>query len=132
MKLAIWINTYEKNRRKFLQQKSSFSASQVPDFIVGLRVGRDDNTIFATDATVRIRIFPGSEKWIFPNVSTTTSVGGPILADVAGPPSPEKPATNVPATTVTRPVLFVTFKIAPSWTQAKNMFPAASREMPLV
>ena len=101
--------------RRFFEVE--FNADQLPDFIV---------------ATVRMREFTTSEMWRFPNVSTTTSVGQPIIADVAGPPSPEKPRTNVPATTVTRPVLFVTFKIAPSWTGAKNMFPAASREMPLV
>ena len=50
--------------------------------------------------------------------------GKESVADVANPPSPIKPLAPLPATTVTRPVLAVTFRIL--WVETMKRFPAAS------
>ncbi len=61
-------------------------------------VGLNEVMVGATAADIsRMRLFPRSEKIIFPVGSTVICIGTFNSAEVAGPPSPLKPATPVPA-----------------------------------
>jgi len=61
--------------------------------------------------TLRIRMFPRSAMNRFPAASTATATGANNSADVAGPPSPEKPPMPscapkpLPATVVMMPLV---------------------------
>ena len=60
--------------------------------------------------TFRIRLLKVSAMKRFPAASTATPLGSFNDAEVAGPPSPEKPSTPLPATVVMMP-LTETFRI---------------------
>src|ERR1039458_6074014 len=54
--------------------------------------------------TFRIRLLPLSATKRFPEASTATPLGPFNSAEVAGPPSPEKPLLPLPATVVMMPL----------------------------
>src|ERR1700683_507561 len=75
--------------------------------------------------TFRIRLLYLSAMKIFPEASTATPEGLFNDAEVAGPPSPDKPAVPLPATVVMIP-LAETFRIRLLPESAMKRFPEAS------
>jgi hypothetical protein len=79
--------------------------------------------------TFRIRLLKRSAMKRFPEESIVTPVGEFNDADVADPPSPEKPLFPLPATVVIMP-LAETFRIRLLRPSAMNRFPEASAATP--
>src|SRR5262245_33613459 len=75
-----------------------------PEYIVPAKV-----VMVPAVETLRTTLLPVSEKYRFPELSTTMLVGPLSLAELAGPPSPLYPNWLFPATVVTVP--FTTFRI---------------------
>ena len=67
---------------------------------------------------------------MLPAGSSATVVGLLMSAEVAGPPSPEKPATPVPAMVEMMPVTPLTSRMRPLLESAMKRSPAASTAMP--
>ena len=85
--------------------------------------------ILPSRPTLRMRALPLSAITRFPTASTPTAPGEFREAPVAGPPSPEKPSTPLPATVVIMPSV-LTFRIRLPRISATYKFPAGSRAIP--
>src|SRR3974377_321638 len=77
-----------------------------------------------------MRLFPESTKRKFPSGSTARAIGLLSCAEVAGPPSPAKPAVPFPATVLITPS-GVTLRIRLLLKSAMKRLPAQSKARPV-